>query len=398
MSADPVATHPSPRFSASLFTRRRVSLVLLVLAVAGGCVWRYRITRPEYRLAGGQDAIRAKDWDTAGRYADRLEAAGYTDQSHLLRGEILLERQRPELALPELNRVRADGPYHLPAAALAGRCLLALGDLKEARRVLLAVVAEQPDHTDAHRGLAAVAYDLGHLGDAVDHLERVAELDPTDARPHRLIGLIYKDLAQDERAVAAYREAMRREPPSEVANEIRTELAEVLTRQGKFEEGFYMVGPAMSESAQVTRAECLRGLGRPDEAAAVLEAALLRQPTFVLHRLRGQVFQDQGRPKDALRSFERAVEMGPTDHQSHYLLSQAYAAAGRKSDAAREQARVEEIRGDLDRITALTREAMANPWDPAVRTRLAEVCDRMGKPELAAVWRKAAAACVAAPR
>ena len=69
------------------------------------------------------------------------------------------------------------------------------------------------------------------------------------------------------------------------------------------------------------------------------------------------------------------------------------AAAGRTGDATRTLARVEELRADLDRITALSREAMEKPWDADVRVRLAELCDRMGKPELAAMWRNAAAAC-----
>src|SRR5947199_218337 len=80
------------------------------------------------------------------------------------------------------------------AAALTGQCLLALGAVREADRVFRSVVAEQPDQVDAHRGLAVIAYDLGQLGEAVEHLRRVAELDAADPRPHRLIGLIYKDM------------------------------------------------------------------------------------------------------------------------------------------------------------------------------------------------------------
>ena len=74
-------------------------------------------------------------------------------------------------------------------------------------------------------------------------------------------------------------------------------------------------------------------------------------------------------------------------------LGLAYAGAGRKEDAARALARDAELRKDLDRITELSKEAMQKPWDPGVRRQLADVCDRMKKPELAAMWRKAAAAC-----
>src|SRR5438552_3780105 len=60
---------------------------LLVLAVVGVGVWRYKITRPDYRLARGQALLRAGDWDAVEEYAHRLEAAGHADYAHLLRGE-----------------------------------------------------------------------------------------------------------------------------------------------------------------------------------------------------------------------------------------------------------------------------------------------------------------------
>ncbi|MCI0700150.1 MAG: tetratricopeptide repeat protein [Planctomycetia bacterium] len=391
----PQAQPPTPREGR---WRRRIVLLLLILGLLGAGAWRYRITRPEYRLARGQEAIRAKNTEQVRKYADKLEDSGYPDHAHLLRGEALLAFGSPGHALAQFNKIKSEGPIRLRAAALSGRCLLELGNLKEAHRVFVFVVSEQPDNVDGHRGLAAVAYDLGQLDEAVNHLQRVAELDLRDSRPHRLIGLIYKDMAQDVQSENAYREALRRGLSADAEREVRLELAEVLTRQGKFADALGVLDGGEPNSAEepgriAVRAECLRGLNRQPEAANLLDSALAKHQTVALYRLRGQVYQDQTLSADALKCFERAVEVGPTDHQAHYLLAQAFAAAGRKDDAARTFARVEELRKNLDRITELTKEAMQKPWDATVRLQLADLCNSMGKPELARMWRKAAEAC-----
>ena len=378
---------------------RKFTFLLFLFGLEGAGGWRYRVTRLEYRLARGQDAIRAGDAEKVRDYADRLEAAGYTDQAHLLRGEALLSLGSPGMALDQLNKVASEGPIRLRAAALSGRCLLQLGDLREAHRVFSFVIAEQPDHADGHRGLAAIAYDLGQLGEAVLHLGRVAELDPRDYRPHRLIGLIYKDMARDGDAEEAYRESLRRDPPPAAARELRLALAEVLARQTKFADGLAILGEleliAAGEDPNpvALRAECLRGLGRIREAADVLDAALPRYPSAVLFRLRGQVHQDSVQLPEAVKSLERSVELDPNEYQSHYLLGQAYSGAGRVEDAGRAFARVDALKKNLDRITALSKEAMEKPWDPKVRLELAKLSDDMGKPNLAQMWRKAADAC-----
>jgi len=378
--------------------RRRATLTLLVLGVIAAAGWQYRISRPAYRLSRGHEAVRARDWDAVAEYARRLESAGRADEAHLLRGEALQAQKRPDLALRELNQIQSDGPLRVQTAAISGRCLLDLGELREAHLSLSFVIAEQPDHVDAYRGLAAIDYDLGRLGQAVDHLERVAELDAADARPHRLIGLIYKDMAQHALAVTAYHEALRRGLPESMEREVRLELAEVLVQQGQFAEGLKVLdegGPIdeAEPTRAVARAECLRGLGRRVEAADVLDIALGKAQTASLYRLRGQIHMDDGHTAEAISQFDRAVEKSPSDHQARFLLAQAYAVVGRKDDAKREFAHVEEIRKDLDRITSLSRQAMDKPWDPGVRLELAEVCDRLGKSRLADMWRKAAAAC-----
>lgn len=372
--------------------------ILAVVALGIGGNW-YRITRPEYRLARGEEAVRAGNWEAAEDYATRLESDGRLNYAHLLRGEAHQTQCQPDLALAEFNQITDDGPIRVRAAASSGKCLIQLGNLAEAARVLAFVIDEQPDHVEAHRDLAVIAYDLGQMATAVEHLEAVAKLDPADARPHRLIGLIYKDLTQFEQAAAAYREALRRGLSPTVADEVRVELGEVLARQGLHAEGLEALGtdpPGDSPpypARPVIRAECLRGLGRRGEAAEILDRALAATPTAEAYRLRGQLYLDDDGTAGAVRVLEQAIGLAPADYQSHYLLAQAYAAAGRKDETAKAAARAENLRKDLDLLTKLSRDAIDKPWDPVVRLQLAEIADRLRKPQLAAMWRSAAAAC-----
>ena len=389
------ASNPPPD---PLRLRRRIALLLLVIGVTSAVVWRHRVTRPDYRLARGQEAIGAKDWDAAEHFATRLEATGHPDHAHLLRGESQFARRRPDLALAALNRVKPDGPLGLRAAVDTGKCQLELRDFREAYRTFALVTEADPRNLDGHRGLAAAAYDMGQLGAAIEHLQKVADLDPSDARPHRLIGLITKDMSQLPEAVTAYREALRRGLPDGVRREVRGELSAVLVQQAQFADALAVLDeetPAGNDAGPewfATRAASLRGIGKRNEAVELVDVALGKHPTAGLLRLRGQLLLDDGRGADAVAPLEQAVKQTPTDHEARYLLAQAYGGVGRKDEAARELKRVDELRKDFTQLTELSRDAMAKPWDAGVRLKLAELCDRLDKPQLAAMWRSAAAA------
>src|SRR4051812_39309620 len=90
--------------------RRRITLLLLTLGLLTAGGWRYRITRLDYRLARGQEAIRAGDSEAVRKYADRLESAGYADHAHLLRGEALLAFRAPAAALAQLSKIQSESP------------------------------------------------------------------------------------------------------------------------------------------------------------------------------------------------------------------------------------------------------------------------------------------------
>ncbi|MEJ5275396.1 MAG: tetratricopeptide repeat protein [Thermogemmata sp.] len=375
---------------------------LLILAT----VWYFRVyhVSADRLLATGRSALMRGEWDKVQEVAERLERAGYGDHSRLLRAEWLWSRGEAAGALALAEGVRAEGRLRVEAALIAGKCLLALDNRREAYRVLSWVLDQDDDQVDAHRGLAALAYDWGQWHHAERHLQRVAELDPKDPRPYRLLGLMYKDLSRWDDAEQAYRAAWERGVEGTMRLDIRLELAEVLLQKARYEEALAWTQAGSEEtpanSAQVARlrAEGRYGLGRWTEAAAELEAIPREQWTAAMWRCRGRLDRDAGQMEQAAECLERAVQLDPSDAESWYVLAQVYESLNRKEDAAHARQRVEDLHRRLQELTELTKQAMKRPWDSAVRQKLAEVHEQLGHSDLARLWRKAAAECAAMER
>jgi tetratricopeptide (TPR) repeat protein len=380
---------------------RSILLALVALGVAGAVGWWwYTTTRPEARLRAGQEALRHDDPERAERLAARLEASGYPSHAALLRGEALLRRQEFARALAEFNRIEDQGEVRLEAAALSGQCLLHL-NLREAEAAFRFVVEQRPDHLAAHRGLADVYYFQGALMQAAHHLEEVARLDPEDGRAHRFLGLIYKDLGQHEPACAHYDEAFRRTLADADAEQARAEWAECLLAQHQHARALEVLESCRSADAPAVlavRAECLWQLGETSRARDLLDRALASDPRPArLLRLRGRVHLADKEPAKAVTLLKQAVDLDRHDPTSRLQLALAYRQLDRSADADEQERWAEDIRRDLDALTQLNREAMARPWDAAVRRRLAELCRKLDRPEEAQMWLKAAAACPSAP-
>jgi tetratricopeptide (TPR) repeat protein len=378
--------------------------------------WYFR-AEPNVRLQAGEKALREGDLERAGRIADLLESAGNEEHAALLRGESLFQRgdalvraQRLTEAAPllllavhELERIKSLGPIRVRAVALYGRCSLHLGSPREAEHAFLAVLSQDPDNVEAHRGLAALYFDQGALTQSASHLRQVSEIDVHDSRPHRLLGLIYKDLKQYALAVDAYREALRRGSAGQDQDAVRRELAESLIKQVRFPEALDVINqidPSEDDrpALEALRAEALLGLGRVDDAKAILDASLKNSTGNAdLYRLRGQLELLANQPQNALSNLERAVLLNPDDIGSRYQLVVAYRKLGRKDQAEAQERLLQETQKNLELLAHLNEEAGRSPWDAGLRIKMAETCERVGRFQDAAMWRRAAAACTKAP-
>lgn len=374
--------------------------IIPAAAVAGGVVvWRHHVSQPDYLLREGERALHERDPDAAARLVDQLESTGHTDHACLLRGELHLYRNRFVPALLEFNKIRDQGSLRREAAAYSGQCLMQLRNPLEAMRCFEFVLSEQPDQVECHRGLAVIYYDQGAMERALEHLQAVARLAPEDGRPHRLMGLIHKDMGQLALATESYREALKRLLPGDAYRDVQNELAETLVRQGDGQqalEALDSIDPQRADTPKMValRAECLLLLAKAAEAKMLLDRALSRHEGSVdLQKVRAKMHLQDGEGKQAADLLEKVLATQRHDVGCRYQVIQAYQLLGQTEHAAAHKLLLEQSQSLIHEFSQLSSEAEASPWNAELMLRLATACDKLDKPDLAAMWRRAAAAC-----
>jgi predicted Zn-dependent protease len=114
--------------------------------------------------------------------------------------------------------------------------------------------------------------------------------------------------------------------------------------------------------------------------------------------LRGQAHLEANELAQAISRLQQAVTQDATDEQAHYQLAQAYLRNGQTQAGNASMAIVEELRADYLNLTNWSKDAITRPWDAEVRRRLAEVCRKLQKPDLARMWEASAKVCEQAKR
>jgi len=375
-----------------------LAIGIVGLSIIAGAVWLWKTTRPAYRLSAGQKAARSGDYPGAERYAELLDQNSKHDEAALLRGESMFLQGQHRQAMGWYQRISPKrNDLQTQAAIWVAQIYLGQKNPRAASESLFAVLRQNSDSLDAHRLLASIYYDQGDFSLALPHLKEVSRLDPTDYRPYRLTGLILKDIEEEDDAIAAYRNALKLMPPGSdpsVDADVRIELAECLLKRFRDAEVLDALKNIDTSPAITLRFESLTALGRSDEANALLKKSLQRLPyDHLLLRLRAEQARLAGDFAGAAADFERVLAADPFDHKAHYQLALAYEGMKQPEKAKRHHAKQEEIRKTLQEISDRAREASKDPWNDAVRFRLAELCDSVGQPKLAQMWRNAAKAC-----
>lgn len=398
-----------------------VGCILTAVAAVGAFSW-LATQRPDAQLHKARAALQAGDVRAAKRTAERLEAAGHLDHARLLDGAILVmagrSRLPPEVdsgvpkplpppaqaafrqALRELSRIADNGPLGAEAAALAAECLVRLEERQLAAEGLEAVARLHPDHLEIHRWLAAIYLDIQSPLQAVGHLREWGRLRPKEGRPFRLIGQLYRDHFRAEEAVEAYREALRRQLTTADQLEVLQELAGVLMEQRADYPAALAELDAAPESLrddpaiQALRAECLHGLGKPEEAVPLLDH-LLQSGASQLRvlRLRAKIYLADGAPQKALPLLEKALQIDPQDYACRQALIQVYHQLKETAKAQEQERLTEEYEKVRHELTQLFERASRRPWDDEVRCQIAELCLQVGRRAEARASLRAALAC-----
>ncbi|HMF15499.1 MAG TPA: tetratricopeptide repeat protein, partial [Gemmataceae bacterium] len=357
-----------------------VVAVICVLVADGAWWWRHT-SQPEYRLRKGQDALRRGDRDEAERIAQLLIADGQADHAYVLRGAALFQQQQYDRAVLELARVKGRGEVGVEAALVRGQCLLMLEDYGQAERALLFVAEKRPDDVTARRCLTGIYFRQGVPMRALEQATEWGKIEPRNGQPYQVMGHVHRDLGEAHfpDAIDCYQEALRRELPAKAVEEVRHELAACQVRSFRWSDALAVLDgsdPPLPESAerQALRVRCLWGLGRADEARALLDRSLQDYARCLdLLSIGADVRHADKRFEDAAALLKRALDLNPHDPESLHKLALVYEALGRPADAEEQRRREEQTKAMLAEMEKLRDEAASNPWNAALRLRLAKL-------------------------
>jgi tetratricopeptide (TPR) repeat protein len=334
-------------------------------AVALRHLEKCRLLRSDHRevlILSARVARRSGSWDEAEFFLERYSTLhGESDESVLER--LLLRAARGEIeetAPALLARIRAGGPdANLCREALVTG-LLYRYYWGAAARYLDEWLAEVPDSTTALLLRGKLEEQRLATTPALEIYRRVVALDPYhDEARLRLATLLLTNRFGEE--ALEHLTPLRQRLPGHP--EVALLWARALALQGR---------NAESRSAL---AECLRE--HPDYPAALAERA-------------SQALTDGNEP-EAERLLARSVALDPGNVITRGQYAFVLARNGKRAEAAQEQARVDALKIDLDRITVLfSGPLQERPNDPQVPHEIAQIALRSGQIREAIRWFTAA--------
>ena len=146
--------------------------------------------------------------------------------------------------------------------------------------------------------------------------------------------------------------------------------ANALYAQGRYREALALLQPALEHYGEDTRLHytaavaLYSGLGRYEEAAAVLEGVVVRDSVVVeAVELLGVVYLHLNRPQQAVAILSRAVARAPGNWETHYRLGLAHTRLGADDRA----------------IAAFSRALELAPEEPMPHLHLARIRERLGQ-------------------
>jgi tetratricopeptide (TPR) repeat protein len=212
--------------------------------------------------------------------------------AHLQRGLVLFRQSRYDLAEKELRLALAEEPDSPQAHAFLALCLNEREEFAGATEEARQAVAGAPEWPTAHWILAQVYVARNRLDEAERAAREALRLDPDDADHYAMLARIHLGRRDWSKAL---------------------ECAE----------GGLAVDAEDVECGNL-RAMALTRLGRTQEAAAAVEAALAREPENALaHANLGWNYLHQGNHTKALEHFREALRIDPTHDYAKMGLVEA---------------------------------------------------------------------------
>jgi tetratricopeptide (TPR) repeat protein len=252
--------------------------------------------------------------------------------------------------------------------------------LGDAVREAEAVLKTDPDYPDAHRLLARIYWQmLGEnapakgskesLRKAIDHLEALTRLNPSDTDSWMVLGRLYKMNNQGAKAEEAFKKILNADPNSKsgLAN-----LAELYFEQGDYDQAIDLLKKLpesdLDGSLLGLLAYAYSQTHDFDNAVSMYEKALAQDPeNQELRRAYAEALMGGGKTSEARAELQRILKADPENGATYLRLAQL----------DRQEGRFDQARQELERAKTLL------PDNPEVAYQQALLEDMVGNQDKA---------------
>lgn len=287
-----------------------------------------------------------------GEYAAALEALEKAPDTPQRRVFLALARAglgHCEAAQPELAaqfEKNTDSRLRRLAGLALAQCRLAAGNFDGAFPVLTRLKVLYPSDADVLYETARL-----HMQAWNDTLFEMFRKTPGSFRVNQLSAEVFEIQGRYVEAAAEYRKAIEKNP---AALNVHFRLGRVLLLASHAPENLTLARAAFAAelklnpgdaAAEYEIGQILLASQQPAEALHYFERAAALSPDFpeALEAI-AKARMDARRYPEAIALLERVVRLQPDNETAHYRLMMAYRDAGRKADAAREQAALDKLR------------------------------------------------------
>jgi tetratricopeptide (TPR) repeat protein len=300
----------------------------------------------------------------------------------MLKAEARIQLGRHDEALADLSRIADTDPSAPRARLVAGQVeLWRRNRARPAERALLAALALDPGLIDARRDLSKL-YDIqGRNAERDAQFRTIAESSALSlnellswCRTKRPDGETREIVALLERFLAA-------DPADERS---RVALARQLQRLGRLDEAEEILAGMPELSADVVSIRLRIAAERGDRQRRDELLAMAPDRSAEVNRIRGAFALMDRDGATALRLFQQARELEPSDRETLLGLGQACRLVKDDAGAATWLGRI----GQMDALEALVQRAVTgrNQRDVTLLHRIATACEAAGRPDLAIAW------------
>lgn len=283
-----------------------------------------------------------------------------------------------------------------------------------------AAVAKFPNFRRAYRNIGLICTRNGDHSGAITAFNRMIELGGADAYSYGLLGYCHSARQDYQPAEAAYRNALLLQPENV---EWRLGLTRSVFKQAKYEDAASLLEVLIATFPDkadfwLLQAHTYLGLKQPLQAAINLEAldSIGKSTTDTLQTL-GDIYMSEGLPALALRAYDRAITLNPTQSVTKSIrAAEVLAARGGLPEAKILLERIKtnwsqslsetELRnvlklqarlsmkdgpGDQSTVQALEEAVRIDPLDGEAIMMLGQYFNRAKQPDQAILWYERAA-------